>query len=772
MKSFLFFLVLSGIILFLYVVSDKEGFQNTPTEASTTSQGDITPEGASPGLNIPLVSPRHQTLMNGATVKPFTDPSTALLAPPPGQAASVNARPAENPALQKVSPGRLQSVFESLVGFFQNDAPHLQKMGDPTIQLPLNTAIADKGRLEDELAVLSKNPGLNSSLTEEDVNGIEANLAYLQKKWRVIRDLNPYFPMPPVQEGFQSSKGGGWFSFFFGGVQEGFQGATPATPSTSTPPSAAPTITNTPQDSATSTTIVVKMSTAGITGTAPITYKVEYTPSPVVASSTWTSIDATNDSGSSGSGTAFTATISGLTPNTQYLIRTVSSGTTNVTSSTPYTQVKTLFAPPFLDGSDPPTDTTLTVMYDINGMTGTPNIYYGTSNPPNTLKVAVQVGSTPVYKARLTGLTPNTMYYIRGGTGTSSVQYTQVLTVKTCSTGGTYDGSRGSCLGGSVASTTTVSSKPDDPITLGDIDSIILKCNVEILRLESSGAIDTVTGQTIQNIQKIQQGFQQLKAEILNGDRKIETIQLKKKDVTEILMQLGTSGGSGIAQKMDSWGIDNLLSSLFPTYSAGDISGAALARSIFNKYLTNMGQNLSWEVDLKYVGQAEKDTAANYASAMNDARYVADTLGKPAASNTNTSTAGSFTTNNPASYGGVFSNVISGLTGQNTTVSVSTGGSSGGSMTSGGAGNTQGVSSKTTAFDWKTRSIDICKNIKARGYKPYDFGCLEDPEARQHAHFTWRGYTKTICTRLGTLYDPSIPELCGCPPISWNGWRS
>jgi hypothetical protein len=323
-----------------------------------------------------------------------------------------------------------------------------------------------------------------------------------------------------------------------------------------------------------------------------------------------------------------------------------------------------------------------------------------------------------------------------------------------------------------VATTRSGSSKPTDPITLGDIDTIILKCNTEILRLESSGAIDTVTGQTIQNIERIRRGFEQIKAEIVNGDRQISTIQLTKKDVNDILTQLGTSGGTGIAEKIDSWGIDNLLSSLFPTYSAGDISGADLARKIFNKYLTNMGENLSWEVDFKYVGKAEKDTAANYASAMNDARYVADTMGKPAASNANRSTAGSFTTSHPASYGGVFSNVISGLTGQHATVSVSTGHSSGGSMTSGGAGNTQGVSTKSTAFDWKTRSTDICKNIKARGYKPYDFGCLEDSEARQHVNFTWRGYAKTVCTRLGTLYDPSIPELCGCPPLSWNGWRS
>ena len=55
--------------------------------------------------------------------------------------------------------------------------------------------------------------------------------------------------------------------------------------------------------------------------------------------------------------------------------------------------------------------------------------------------------------------------------------------------------------------------------------------------------------------------------------------------------------------------------------------------------------------------------------------------------------------------------------------------------------------------------------------KSYDFGCLKDADTMAKENFSWRGYTRMVCTRLATVYDPSIPELCGCPPPSWIGWR-
>ena len=54
---------------------------------------------------------------------------------------------------------------------------------------------------------------------------------------------------------------------------------------------------------------------------------------------------------------------------------------------------------------------------------------------------------------------------------------------------------------------------------------------------------------------------------------------------------------------------------------------------------------------------------------------------------------------------------------------------------------------------------------------PKDFGCLGNNEYVSE-NFSWRGYAKMVCTRLGTSYDTGLPETCGCPPSTWSGWKS
>jgi hypothetical protein len=39
-------------------------------------------------------------------------------------------------------------------------------------------------------------------------------------------------------------------------------------------------------------------------------------------------------------------------------------------------------------------------------------------------------------------------------------------------------------------------------------------------------------------------------------------------------------------------------------------------------------------------------------------------------------------------------------------------------------------------------------------------------------NFSWRGYSKMVCSRIATIYDTGAPEACGCPPPTWAGWRS
>ena len=552
MKGLLFFLVLLGIGFIAWSVNKKEGFQ------------DITPDGASPGLVIPIISPRHQTLTTGDVI-PFTEPSTALLAPPPGQAASVNSRPPEDPALQKADAKRIQSVHESMMGFFQTDVPGLQKMGDASIQLPLATARSDFGRLRDELDVLKKNPGLESSLTQDDINGIEANLAYLQKKWRLsvnARSGAPSPMLPEEEEGFNDMPSGsvpGWFSSLFGTTKEGFQ-------------------------------------------------------------------TTTSGGGSPGAGSP------------------------------------------------------------------------GAGSPG------------------------------AGSPGAGS---------------------------------------PDpNAVTLKDLQDLALKLSIEMVRLGASGATDSNTQARTSVLKAIKQNIDDLIQDVKSGIRTISSVPLTKSDIAKFLPTI-TNPNSAISDITKDFGLQSVLSSLFPKYALGDISGSEISKQLFDKYMKDITENLSWDVGLSYTGKAQQEVAANYASAMRDARYAVDTTGTPVASNSGVV---ANTTNSAAgassAYRGLFESVISSVTGQDAKVTIH--GKDGSSTTTGDASPTNKGSS--SIFDWQTRSTQICNQINARGLKAYDYGCMKSDD-KVSTNFSWRGYTRMVCTRLSTMYDPSIPELCGCPPPTWIGWR-
>jgi hypothetical protein len=63
----------------------------------------------------------------------------------------------------------------------------------------LTTAKGDLQRLTDELSVLNRNPGIDSSITQGQADDIQANLAYLQRKYRMSVNSAS---RSSVQEGF------------------------------------------------------------------------------------------------------------------------------------------------------------------------------------------------------------------------------------------------------------------------------------------------------------------------------------------------------------------------------------------------------------------------------------------------------------------------------------------------------------------------------------------------------------------------------------------
>ena len=170
MKRELFFLLLCILFLVLWYQSEAvECFQSG---------------GGNPPMNVPKAEPEVAAIGDGGP-KPFAPPSNALLAPPPGQMASVNSYPYDDPANKKAPLKQLKNTMETLDGFLGNEAPALASSSDPATLLPLQTATSDLQRLKDEVSVIDRNPGIEGTLTIGDLNGINANLAFLQNKWRL-----------------------------------------------------------------------------------------------------------------------------------------------------------------------------------------------------------------------------------------------------------------------------------------------------------------------------------------------------------------------------------------------------------------------------------------------------------------------------------------------------------------------------------------------------------------------------------------------------------
>jgi hypothetical protein len=144
-----------------------------------------TKEGFQP-LVIPTPGPPAQPINAGAKAKPYTEPSTQILSAPIGQTSDVTSRPFQDPALDKSKYVILYALLQDMHGFKAFELENLEDTSDPAISLPLNTFRGDLQRLEDEVAFLNRNPGIDTTLTVEDVNEIRVNLTYLQKKARYM----------------------------------------------------------------------------------------------------------------------------------------------------------------------------------------------------------------------------------------------------------------------------------------------------------------------------------------------------------------------------------------------------------------------------------------------------------------------------------------------------------------------------------------------------------------------------------------------------------
>ncbi len=131
-----------------------------------------------------------------------SEPTNALPSAPFRETGEDRPLPPNDPANTRTKYIRIRRAYEDLTGFFNNEAQVLEGTSDPAIQQPLTLAKSDLKRLEDELALLDRNQGLEPTLTEKDMLEVNANLRYLQRESR-LRDLNGVNPFAKSDlEGF------------------------------------------------------------------------------------------------------------------------------------------------------------------------------------------------------------------------------------------------------------------------------------------------------------------------------------------------------------------------------------------------------------------------------------------------------------------------------------------------------------------------------------------------------------------------------------------
>lgn len=303
---------------------------------------------------------------------------------------------------------------------------------------------------------------------------------------------------------------------------------------------------------------------------------------------------------------------------------------------------------------------------------------------------------------------------------------------------GTIDASAVQIEGFEDASGTIIPPKA----TLAELKDANLRVAAEVARLQASGTTDPVFQARINTLNKIAQQLQTMINQLNAKTLLPADVPVTSKELQDFLPALGDPS-KPINKMLDSLNAPKGLSNLFPSYEGGDVKASELANSIFKNYGDSIFKGLSWNLNLKYTSNNDLAKTQAESQAIQKATSAQEfKLGG----------------NTPAR--GAFDQAIQDLQTSSSPKVIQV------------PGSVRPVFAplNTSQFDWRERSSQICESIRRQGLDPADFGCLKNT-SKVGQDFSWRGYAKMVCTRLQTTGDSGIPEICGCPPVGWKGWR-
>ena len=657
---------------------------------------------------------------------------------PQNNLADVNSLPYQDPAMVKSSSDMLRQLKQDMSGFKDFELENMPDISDPSVKLPITRFKGDYQRVTDEVLVVDRTPGVQPSLSVQHLNEMAANLRFLQRTYRTYSD-NQMVPEPQT-------------SMCQVGVSEPMEGFFVAK----------------------GTGEVCSRPTDCTSGNCRY-----LTPRP----SGGLGVCSDSSSGSSIS----TTTTNDLRLYTQDQCKCLHTTGTNMTKV--WQQVDGS-----INGSNvgicykSETNKNMNSSYSLvcNDMnSGQPgavgchgeNGFHCAQNPTLGHKPSEINGATATAPATSSGSSSsggstntfqqalNNFNSWSSGSGSSTAA---ALTQMQTATSGSNAGSNvGSNLTTTPTSTPTYSGNPNQArITRTQLDLLVQKLNIEITRLQASGTTDPIIRARVNVFMKIRQSLKDIQTALDNGTMNVADIPILVKDYNNFLPALGNSN-TGIAALLSETGFSSL-ASLFSSYTNGDITNSKINNHLLHIYARALLSGLSYKFDVSYTSPNE--VAARRAEAVKAAYDAGDNgteLGM------NLAPAKMITSHPRMMHGsrGSFESHIRHMD-MNGTERDSEGYSRPYGLGQ-RQGQGQGEGGSAGGFNWKARAENIFDNVKRAGMEPNDYGI--DPEVyenTQQSDFSWRGYTKMVCSRLATNAEAGTAEKMGCPPASWKGWRS
>jgi hypothetical protein len=164
---FLFVGIVAFIIKSTHLLERIDGFQNLQSEP-------VIPNG--------LIETKLETKAQPNPSAPGTLPFA-----PYGQTAAVGSYQYQDPSQLPAELKQIKQLYEDIRSFMIFEGVSVEGSSDPTVSLPLTQLRADSRRLQQEVAVLNGNPGIQASLTQQQLADIQGALTFLQRKVRLFQ---------------------------------------------------------------------------------------------------------------------------------------------------------------------------------------------------------------------------------------------------------------------------------------------------------------------------------------------------------------------------------------------------------------------------------------------------------------------------------------------------------------------------------------------------------------------------------------------------------